>query len=77
MPRDADGEVLAVVHEHQGSAIPEMVQHGGQYVAGRHSPARRPRRRLSGRRAPGRGSVRGRRTRRRVPSRWRIGSRIR
>jgi hypothetical protein len=29
---DSDGEVLAVVHDHQGSAIPEMIEHRGQYV---------------------------------------------
>ena len=29
---DADGEVLAVVHDHQGAAIPEILQHRRQCV---------------------------------------------
>ena len=31
-PGDADGEVLAVVHDHQGAAIPEMLEHRRQCV---------------------------------------------
>ncbi len=51
---DADGEVLAVVHDHQGAAIPEMLQHRRQCVPLGMLRTRPPRRRRSGRRAPGR-----------------------
>ena len=54
VPGDAGGEVLAVVHDQQGVAIPEVLEHRRLRVPARPASGPRSRRRRSRGRAPGR-----------------------